>query len=75
MSARKDKDQIISRLLLKPGIRPRVDAHCVQCIYDEQAIGTYKQQVWGCLVDQCVFHSVRLRPRGTPLQDIAREAL
>ena len=74
MSARKDIDQIISRLLLKPGIRPRIDAHCVQCIYDEQATGSYKQQVWGCLVNQCVFHPVRLRPRGTRLQGIAREA-
>jgi len=75
MPARKVKDQIISKLLLKPGIRPRIDAHCVQCIYDEQATGSYKQQVWGCSVNQCVFHPVRLRPRGIPLEDIAREAL
>ena len=73
MSARKNKDQIISRLLLKPGIRPRVDAHCVQCIYDEQAVGSYKQQVWGCLVSQCIFYPVRLRPRGASLERVTNE--
>ena len=73
MSGRKDKDQIISRLWLTPGIRPRVDANCVQCIYDEQAIGSYKQQVWGCSVKQCVFHPVRLRPRGASLERVTNE--
>jgi hypothetical protein len=45
--------EIIDRLLLKPGLRRRVNAHCVSCIYDDQVPGSWRKQVELCTVESC----------------------
>ena len=63
MPVSRNKNAIIARLLKKSGKRALIDANCVQCVYDETERGTYRKQVWECSARDCVFYSVRLRPR------------
>ena len=49
MKRRRSKEEIISGTLVKSkGLRARVDAHCVSCVYDETVPGTWRQQVEDC---------------------------
>lgn len=63
MKARPSKSLIVTRLLRSPGLRAAINAHCVQCIYDEHEKGSYKHQIACCSVIACALHSYRCRPR------------
>jgi hypothetical protein len=39
--------------------RKRIDENCRQCIYDQGAAGTWRQQVTLCTVTGCSFHDIR----------------
>lgn len=61
MRRRSSKD-IISGILAKSnGLRAKVNAHCVSCIYDDHAPGTWRQQVEACAVTECPLYPVRPR--------------
>jgi hypothetical protein len=68
MPCSRDKSEIIANLLRKPGNKALIDANCVECIYDEGESGSYLKQIWECPVSECLFHSVRTRPRRVGLR-------
>jgi len=43
----------------KHSMRNRIDENCRQCIYDNGAAGTWRQQVTLCPVTSCTFHDIR----------------
>lgn len=67
MSKRRLKSEVIERLIGIPGLRARVDAHCVSCIYDETEEGTWRQQVQACVVYSCPIWDVRSQTRARDL--------
>lgn len=40
-------------------LRNAINEYCKSCIYDEMAMGTWKQQVTLCLVGNCKLFDVR----------------
>jgi hypothetical protein len=63
---RRTAAQIIAERLRRPGYRARVDAKCVDCIYDEAAPGTWRAQVRACTATGCPLWAVRSGARGLP---------
>ena len=62
---RRTPEEIITQLLSgTPGLRARIDANCVSCVYDEIAPGNWRQQVEGCQLTECPMHPVRPRSTG-----------
>ena len=55
------RQELIDRLSSKPGLRGRVDAHCVSCVYEEGQGGSWRQQVQACTVTECPLYPVRAR--------------
>lgn len=54
-----DYQALIQKQMAKPGLRGKINAYCVSCIYDGQAPGNWKQQVTACTVTDCPLYSVR----------------
>ena len=53
---------LVAKLVGKAGLRGKVDAKCIDCIYDpESGGGTWKQQVEACTVTSCPLYTVRAR--------------
>ena len=61
--ARRTQKDIIESLIVKPGLRSRIDAACVSCGYDEFAKGSWRKQAEECVVPSCPLFDVR--PRST----------
>jgi|TARA_R110000824_G_scaffold2598_1_gene11999 hypothetical protein len=40
-------------------LRKAIDSMCKSCIYDDQVIGTWRQQVAVCCLNECPLHPVR----------------
>jgi hypothetical protein len=55
------RQELIDRLSAKPGLRGKVDAHCVSCIYEVSNGGSWRQQVQACTVTDCPLYSVRAK--------------
>lgn len=53
------KDTLIARESEKPGFRGRINAKCIDCIYDPEDVGTWRQQVEACRCDDCPLHPIR----------------
>jgi len=65
MNTSTDKDyqqKLIDRLSSKPGLRGKIDAKCVECIYDELDVGTWREQVARCSSYTCPLRPVRPQP-------------
>ena len=60
---KKPKNEVMESILRKPGLRARIDAHCVSCIYDNQCVGTWRKQVEQCSVEDCRLYDVRAKCR------------
>ena len=58
-SSRRTQKEIIESLQKKPGLRSRIDAHCVWCSYDELVPGSWRKQVRECGVSDCPLFDVR----------------
>ena len=43
----------------KPSLRRCINDHCISCVYDERAAGTWRQQVTLCTINGCALYSVR----------------
>ena len=56
---RRTSDEIVSGLMTRNGFRARVDAKCVDCIYDECAPGNWRQQVEACASPDCPLWDIR----------------
>jgi len=46
-----------------PSLRKRINQHCKSCVYDQNAAGTWLQQVSLCSVKSCALYDVR--PKST----------
>ena len=55
------RQELINRLSAKPGLRGKVDANCVYCVYEEGQGGSWREQVQACTVTACPLYSVRAR--------------
>jgi hypothetical protein len=53
------KQNLVDKLAGKPGLRGRIDAHCIDCVYDPCQGGTWRKQVENCTCKTCQFHPVR----------------
>ena len=69
---KRDSREIIAKLMSgRPGMRARVNAKCVDCIYDPLLPGNWKQQVHACEDDLCPLWEIRAKS-ASPL-DIGKE--
>jgi len=55
---------LINKLLGKAGLRPKIDAFCIECIYDPSSDGTWRNQVTSCTALNCPLYEVRPRVSG-----------
>ncbi len=53
------KQKLINKLCSKPGLRGRLDAKCIECIYDPIANGTWRLQVKECTSWSCPLFPAR----------------
>ena len=53
------RDLLIHKFTLKPNLRNRTNAKCVECIYDPDALGTWREQVLNCSNSECPLFDVR----------------
>lgn len=61
------RNQLISKLSNAPGLRGKVNAKCIECIYDEKQPGTWRQQIESCASTNCPLYSVRVVPKSDQL--------
>ena len=58
-----DRDQyrqeLIDKHAKKTGLRGKVDAFCIHCIFDPYAEGSWRKQVTECTANNCPLYSVR----------------
>jgi hypothetical protein len=55
---------LVEREAGKAGLRGKVNAKCIDCIYDPKGVGNWRQQVSQCTVESCPLYNVR--PRSKP---------
>jgi len=53
------RDDLIEKHASKVGLRGKIDAHCISCVYDETQAGYWGKQVELCTVVSCPLFSVR----------------
>lgn len=56
----KRRNALIAREMAKPGLRGRINAFCIHCIFDpEGGGGSWRQQVEACTAPACPLYDVR----------------
>ena len=53
------KKNLINRLVSKAGLRGKIDAMCIVCVYDPYQPGTWRSQVARCTCMSCPLHADR----------------
>lgn len=54
------RQELIAKHAGKPGLRGKIDAFCISCIYDPfSGDGTWRQQTDGCTAVTCPLYEVR----------------
>jgi hypothetical protein len=53
------RQELIDKHAARTGLRGKVNAYCISCIYDQSNRGTWRQQVQECSVTSCPLYSVR----------------
>ena len=51
--------KLIDRMVGKPGLRGKIDAKCIDCIYDPLQKGSWRYQVEECTSPTCPLFNVR----------------
>ena len=61
MKATRDDQRkgLIKNWASKSGLRPKINAFCIECIYDPYSEGTWRKQVTECTALTCPLFSVR----------------
>jgi len=63
-----DRDQqrqnLIQKHTGKAGLRGRIDAKCIECIFDPYQPGSWLKQVDLCTCTECPLYPVRKKPKG-----------
>jgi|SaaInl4_150m_RNA_FD_contig_21_39984_length_367_multi_3_in_0_out_0_2 hypothetical protein len=54
------QQSLIDKHTSKAGLRGNVDAKCIECIYDPESSGTWRNQVLNCTSPTCPLYPVRL---------------
>lgn len=57
------RQEVITNQAKKAGFRGRINAKCVECIYDPYCSGSWRSQVSECTDLGCPLHQVRPMPR------------
>ena len=55
-------DTLIRKHVKKPGLRGKIDAKCIECLYDPYQPGTWRKQVKDCSCWHCPLYKVRAHP-------------
>lgn len=56
-------EELIAKEMAKPGTRGKINAHCLDCTYDELAPGNWVQQIDRCTITSCALYSIRKRSK------------
>ena len=56
------KQNLIRKLAGKPGKSGKIEAKCVECVYDPEERGTWRKQVENCSCSDCPLYAVRPKP-------------
>lgn len=57
------RQELIRRQAGKPGLRGRINAKCIECIYDPgQGGGTWREQTEACTDTECPLYDIRPKP-------------
>lgn len=59
------KQELIDRHKSKPGMRGKVNAKCIECIYDELGAGTWRKQAENCTGYSCPLYEIRPKQKET----------
>lgn len=61
MRATRDEQRntLIKNWASKGGLRPKINAFCIECVYDPCGEGTWRKQVTECTSQACPLFSVR----------------
>lgn len=61
------KDELIAKHSAKVGLRSKINAKCIECIYDDAggAGGNWRQQTDACTSKTCPLYEVRPRSSGS----------
>ena len=51
--------ELIQKQASKPGFRGKIDAKCIDCIYDPYSAGTWRKQVEDCTAPDCPLYPIR----------------
>jgi len=54
------RNELIARESAKPGLRGRINAFCISCIYEgDSGGGSWRQQIEDCTAHSCPLYPVR----------------
>ena len=67
------RDELIAKHTAKKGLRGKIDAHCISCVYDESQAGYWTQQVQWCTVTSCPLYTVRKNALKDHSTDVPRD--
>lgn len=62
------REELIAKHSAKAGLRGKVDAYCIYCVYEQGNGGTWVQQVSECTVNHCPLYTVRKGAR-SPIKE------
>ena len=68
------KDRYIKIHSSKNGLRGRVDANCIACLFDPCEPGTWRAQVEACTVISCPLYPVRAKKLEKSVDSLNEEA-
>jgi len=53
------RNYLLHKQASKPGLRGKINAKCIECIYDPYSEGTWRNQVINCTSFKCPLYEVR----------------
>jgi len=68
------KHKLMEKYARKAGLRARINAKCIECVYDPHMPGGWRQQVEKCTSLSCPLYSVRpigTGTKGEPMGELA----
>lgn len=54
-----NKQELITKYTERAGLKGKITAMCISCIYDPSGKGNWRMQVSECTSELCPLHSVR----------------
>lgn len=63
-----EQSALFERMKSRPGVRGKINAMCLSCIYDSATPGTWRQQTEGCTVKSCALYEIRPRSKAATVE-------